>query len=167
MPNFKKSESLTTQIHQIYIKAPAEAIWDAITQPEWTTKYGYRCPVDYDLKPGGKYIVRSTDTMLAMGLPVIVLDGEVTEATRPNKLVHTLRFMFTDENVAEGFTRISWEIVPTGEGFCRLTVTHEMENAPIMAANTSSDYDGHGGGGWNWVISDLKSLLETGKALAD
>jgi uncharacterized protein YndB with AHSA1/START domain len=165
MPSFKK-ESLMTQIHQIYIKAPAEMIWDAITQPEWTVQYGYRCPTDYELKPGGKYRARATEPMMAMGLPAIIIDGEVTEATPPSKLVHTLRFLFTDENAAEGFTRITWEIVPTSAGFCRLTVTHEMENAPIMAANTSSDFDQQGGGGWNWILSDLKSLLETGKAMA-
>jgi hypothetical protein len=40
--------------------------------------------------------------------------------------------------------------------------------APIMAASTSSKVDdGQGGGGWTWIISDLKSLLETGKSLAD
>jgi uncharacterized protein YndB with AHSA1/START domain len=168
MPNFKKGESLTTQIHEIYIKAAPELIWEAITSPGWTAKYGYRTPAEYDLKPGGKYRVRATEPMMAMGLPAIVIDGEVTEATPPSKLVHTLRFLFTDENAAEGFTRITWDIVPTSAGFCRLTVTHEMENAPIMAASTSSKVDdGQGGGGWTWIISDLKSLLETGKALAD
>ena len=79
----------------------------------------------------------------------------------------TPRFLFTEQNKAEGFTRITWEIVPTTSGFCRLTVTHELENAPIMATATSSKVDGEGGGGWTWIISDLKSLLETGKSLAD
>ncbi len=167
MPILEK-ESLTTQIHEIYIKAPPELIWEAITQPEWTAKYGYRTPTEYDLRPGGKYTVRSTEPMQAMGLPMIIIDGEVTEASPPRKLVHTLRFLFTDENAAEGFTRITWEIVPVPAGFCRLTVTHEMEGAPIMAASTSSKVDeGQGGGGWTWIISDLKSLLETGKSLAD
>jgi hypothetical protein len=35
-----------------------------------------------------------------------------------------------------------------------------------MAASTSSKYNSRGGGGWSWVLSDLKSLLETGKPLA-
>ncbi len=33
-------ESLTTNVFEVYIKAPAEAIWDAITDPEWTARYG-------------------------------------------------------------------------------------------------------------------------------
>ena len=34
--------SVTTQIHEIYIKAAAQKIWDAITSPEWTAKYAYQ-----------------------------------------------------------------------------------------------------------------------------
>ena len=34
-----KKETLTTHIHEIYIKASAETIWDALTTPEWTAKY--------------------------------------------------------------------------------------------------------------------------------
>ncbi len=100
------------------------------------------------------------------GLPEVVLDGVVEEAHPPFKLVHTLRFLFTDANKAEGFTRITWEIAPTQSGFCRLTVIHEVEGAPMMAAATDSQFNEQGAGGWTWVISDLKSLLETGKPLA-
>ena len=42
----------TTQVYRIYIKASAQAIWDAITRPEWTERYGYTGLVDYDLRPG-------------------------------------------------------------------------------------------------------------------
>jgi hypothetical protein len=81
-------------------------------------------------------------------------------------LVQTFRFLFSEENKAEGFTRVTWEIEPTTGGFCRLTVTHDLEGAPIMASATSSKFDQQGGGGWTWIISDLKSLLETGKSLS-
>jgi uncharacterized protein YndB with AHSA1/START domain len=91
----------------------------------------------------------------------------VIEAKPPRKLVHSWRFLFTSEQKAEGFTRVTWEIEPTTAGFCRLTVTHEVEGAPIMAANISTKFDGRGGGGWTWILSDLKSLLETGKTLSD
>jgi len=162
----RKKESVTTQIHEIYIKATPEMIWEAITTPEWTARYGYRSQVEYDLKPGGKYRAKANGQMLAMGLPEVVIDGEVTEANPPYKLVHTLRFLFSAENEAEGFTRITWEIVPAPAGFCRLTITHELEGAPGMAAATSSKFNEEGGGGWTWIISDLKSLLETGKSLS-
>jgi uncharacterized protein YndB with AHSA1/START domain len=157
---------MTTQIHEIYIRATPEAIWDALTTPEWTARYGYRTPARYELKHGGKYLVRSTEEMRAMGLPAVIIDGEVIEAQAPRRLVHTVRFLFSAANEAEGFTRITWDIVPTTAGFCRLTVTHEMNNAPMMASATSSKADdGKGGGGWTFIISDLKSLLETGRPI--
>lgn len=46
------------QMYRVYIKATPEAIWDAITKPEWTERYGYTGLVDYDLRPGGEYKVR-------------------------------------------------------------------------------------------------------------
>jgi uncharacterized protein YndB with AHSA1/START domain len=161
-----KKESVTTQIHQIYIRATPEAIWSAITTPEWTSQYGYRARAMYDLKPGGAYQSKSSEQMRAMGLPEVIIDGEVVEVNPPRKLVQSLRFLFSEENKAEGFTRITWEIEPTGAGFCRVTVTHELEGAPLMAAATASKFNGRGGGGWSWIISDLKSLLETGRPLS-
>ena len=47
--------SSTTHIHEIYIKAAAGVIWDALTKPEWTSRYGYRAMSNYELKPGGKF----------------------------------------------------------------------------------------------------------------
>jgi uncharacterized protein YndB with AHSA1/START domain len=157
---------VTTRIHEIYIRATAEAIWEAVTSPEWTSRYGYRAPQHYELQPGGVFQAKATQHMLQMGLPEVVIDGEVIEAQPPHKLIQTYRFLFSDANKAEGFTRITWEIETRAEGFCRLTVTHELEGAPIMATATSSKFNGRGGGGWNWILSDLKSLLETGKPLS-
>jgi uncharacterized protein YndB with AHSA1/START domain len=111
-----KKESVTTQIHQIYIRATPEAIWSAITAPEWTSKYGYRARAIYDLKPGGAYQSQSSAQMRSMGLPEVIIDGEVLEVNPPLRLVHTLRFLFSEQNKAEGFTRITREIEPTGSG---------------------------------------------------
>src|SRR5687767_14416315 len=46
-----KKDSVT-YVHQIYIRAAQQAIWDAITSPEWNAKYGYQAVSEYDLKPG-------------------------------------------------------------------------------------------------------------------
>ena len=156
---------VATQVFEIYINATAEAVWEAVTNPEWNARYGYRGPMSYQLKPGGEFKARSNAQMLAMGLPEVIVDGEVLECSPPNKLVQTYRWLFTEENKKEGFTRVTWEIVPTEAGFTRLTVTHELEGAPQMAAAVSSKFNTQGGGGWNWILSDLKSLLETGKTL--
>ncbi len=155
----------TTQVFEIYIKAAPEKIWDAITKPEWTEKYAYRGRTHYELKKGGAYRVHGTAQMVAMGLPDVVVDGEVIEADPPRKLVQTYRFLFNEATKGEGFTLVTWEIVPAPSGFCRLTVTHNLEGAPMMAGMVSSKFSEEGAGGWNWILSDLKSLLETGSTL--
>jgi uncharacterized protein YndB with AHSA1/START domain len=156
---------VTTQVYEVYIKATPKAIWDAITAPEWTEKYGYKGRVHYDLRPGGAFRAHATPVMVQMGLPDVVIDGEVLEADPPRKLVQTYRFLFGPEMKAEGFTRITWEIEPATAGFSRLSVTHELEGAPIMAAMVSSKFSEMGTGGWAWILSDLKSLLETGSTM--
>jgi uncharacterized protein YndB with AHSA1/START domain len=157
--------SVTTQVYEVYIRATPQAIWDAITSPEWTVKYGYKGVIEYELRPGGAYRAHSTSDMQAMGLPDIVVDGQVIEADAPRRLVHTYRFLFSPEMKAEGFTRITWEIERSTAGFSRLTVTHELEGAPIMAGMVASKFSEMGAGGWAWILSDLKSVLETGRSM--
>lgn len=161
----KAQAGVTTQVFEIYINATAEAVWDAVTNPEWNAKYGYRAPTTYGLRLGGQVRVSANAEMRAMGLPETIIDGEVIECAPPHKLVQTYRWLFTEESKAEGFTRVTWEIVPTEAGFTRLTVTHELAGAPQMAAAVSGKFNLQGGGGWNWILSDLKTLLETGKTM--
>ena len=67
---------------------------------------------------------------------------------------------------AEGFTRLTYEIEEGKGGVSRLTVIHELEGAPKLALLLSGGMEDMGaGGGWSWVLSDLKSLLETGTSL--
>jgi uncharacterized protein YndB with AHSA1/START domain len=163
----------TIQVHRVYIKATPEAIWDAITKPEWTQRYGYTGLVDYDLRPGGHYKVRPTPEFRAGAeargnqLPEVIIQGTVLEADPPRKLVTTFHMMMDPHTAAEPATRITHEIKDTGNGVCSLTLTHELEGAPVLAAITSGALEDQGaGGGHAWVLSDLKSLLETGKSLA-
>jgi len=155
----------TTQVYEIYIKAPPQKVWDAITKPEWTQRYGYRGSVDYELRKGGAFLTRASQEMVAMGVPEVVIDGEVIEADPPRKLVHTYRFLFSAETKAEGFTHVTWEIEQSAPGFSRLTVTHDVEGAPGMAGAIASKFSEQGSGGWAWILSDLKTLLETGSNL--
>jgi uncharacterized protein YndB with AHSA1/START domain len=160
-------EKSVINIHEIYIKAPAAAIWEAITSPEWSLRYGYRGIYEYDLRPGGQFRVKANEGMRRYGLPETIIDGAVIECSPPTKLVQTYRFLFDDQQRSEGFSRITFEIEDTGQGFCRLTVTHDVTGQPTMGAATTGKFDVRGGGGgWNWILSDLKSLLETGTTMA-
>jgi uncharacterized protein YndB with AHSA1/START domain len=164
--SLSQQTSASTQVFEIYIKASAERVWEAITSPEWTAKYGYQGPTHYELRAGGKFEARANDDMRKYGLPEVIVDGEVLEAVPPRRLVQTYRFLFNEEHKAEGFTKLTFEIEATPAGFSRLTVTHEVEGAPMMAKAIKSKFDLQGGGGWNWILSDLKSLLETGKIMS-
>ena len=155
----------TIKMFEIYIKAPAETVWAAITTPEWTARYGYKALSEYDMRPGGAFVGRANESMRSMGLPEVIIDGEVIEADAPHKLVQTWRFLFSDQTRAEGFTRITWEVATTPAGFTRLTVTHDLTGAPMAAGMVTSKFNDQGGGGWAWILSDLKSLLETGSNL--
>lgn len=163
----KETRTVTTQTHEIYINAPAQKIWAAITTSEWTERYGYRGKVEYELEPGGAFRAFATPGMMEMGMPEVVVDGEVVEAEAPTKLVQTYRFLFSEQTKAEGFSTLTWEIEDTGAGFSRLTLTHQLDGQPIMAGMVGSPFSQMGTGGWGWILSDLKSVLETGRRLGE
>ena len=156
----------TVQMYRVYIQATPEAIWDAITQPEWTARYGYAPLVEYDLRPGGAFRAHANDGMKAFGCPEIISDGEVIDADPPYRLVQTYRMTMTPEMAAEGFTQLTYEIEPVRGGVTRLTVTHDATGAPMWAAVLRGEGEAGGaGGGWNETLSGLKTLLETGRQL--
>ncbi|MFD9738611.1 SRPBCC domain-containing protein [Umezawaea sp. NPDC059074] len=154
----------TVQVNRVWIKATPQAVWDAITSTDWNGRYGYECPGHYDLRPGGEYRVTASDAMKEHGAPDVIIDDEVLESDPPHKLVQTWRANFSPESAAEGYTKLTWEIVEE-YGSVRLTVTHELTGAPIAAAQVAGDIPG-AGGGWAYIVSDIKTLLETGKSLA-
>jgi uncharacterized protein YndB with AHSA1/START domain len=167
MTTTTESSVTTTQVYRVYIKATPEAVWDAITKPEWTEKYGYAGLVEYDLRPGGAFRVLPGPAMAAFpGIPDVIIDGEVVEADPPRKLVQTWRMLMDPDVEAEGFTRLTHEIEPSAPGVTKLTVIHDLEGAPKLAALVAGGAESEGGGGgWSWILSDLKSLLETGERL--
>jgi uncharacterized protein YndB with AHSA1/START domain len=158
----------TTQVYRIFIRATPQAIWDAITKPEWTQRFGYGVRDEFELRPGGKYRGHANDGMLAMGMPDVVTDGEVIEADPPRKLVMTWRMAMDPSMAKEGFTRLTYEIVEGKGGVSRLSVIHDLAGRPGHAAMVAGDLQGPGaGGGWLWILSDLKSLLENGDQMTD
>ena len=160
-------KAATTQVYRIVIKASPQAIWDAITKPEWTERYGYGGRAHYDLKAGGRHWVKSSAEMKSMGMPDELIVGEVIESDPPRKLVQTWHPLFSAATAAEPHTRLTYEIEEHPGGVCTVTLTHDVTGAPLVAGMVPGGTDpAKGGGGWPWVLSDLKSLLETGKAMA-
>ncbi len=155
----------TTQIYRVYIKATPGAVWDAITKPEWTEKYGYGGYADYALEPGGKFQLRADEGMKAHpGVPDVILDGEVVEADPPRRLVQTWRMLMEADLAAEGFTRLTYDLDEVASGVTKLTVTHDVTGAPTVAMLVSGGAEANGaGGGWSYVLSAMKTVLETGE----
>ena len=119
--------STTVHVHRVYIKATPRAIWEAITNPEWTVRYGYQAPGEYDLSPGGEYKGFASEPMKTMGVPEVAVEGEVIEVDPPRKLVQTWHPVWDPETAKEPATRLTYEITEGGgAGVCRLTVTHDQ-----------------------------------------
>jgi uncharacterized protein YndB with AHSA1/START domain len=146
-------QALATQVYRVYIKATPEAIWEAITSPEFTVKYFHGSAVVSTWEPGASFNGYSADRSQ------LWVDGEVVAAEPPKRLQHTWRALYDSETATEPFSRVTWEIEPQESGYCLLTVVHDqLEDAPKTAASVS-------GTGWTMVLSGLKTLLETGEPL--
>ena len=158
--------SKIVQIYRVYIKATPEAIWEAITQPEWTGQYGYAPLVEYELRAGGAFRAHANEGMKQFGCPDVISDGEVIESDPPRKLVQTWRMTMTPELAAEAFTRLTYEVQPVRGGVTKLSVTHDVTGAPMWAGVMRGEGESAGaGGGWSEILSGLKTLLETGRQL--
>jgi uncharacterized protein YndB with AHSA1/START domain len=145
--------------YHIFIQATAQDIWDALTRPEWTQKYGYRARVTYDPQPGGIYLAYASGRRNGQRVQDLVISGEVLAAEPPKRLVQTWHPIFDAMAAAEPASRLSWEIHEEQTGLTAVTVRHECPGAPQTAALAA------GLVGWSWVLSDLKTLLETGRPL--
>ena len=154
----------TMRTHQIFIRATPEEIWDALTRPGWTQLYGYRAPAQYEMRPGGAYRAFASVTMKMRGISGVIFDGEVIEADPPWRLAQTWHVLLDAGTRAEPDTRLSWEIAEGNAGVSTLTLTHDLAGAPETAALVDGRH-ATAGGGWAWLLSDLKTLLETGRTL--
>ncbi|MGE0878934.1 MAG: SRPBCC domain-containing protein [Acidimicrobiia bacterium] len=155
------------KVFRVYIRTTPERLWEAITDPGWNNKYGYQAVQEFELKKGGKYRGLATAEMREYGgVPEVIIEGEVLEATPPTRLVQTYRMLFTPEMGAEPFTTLTYDIHAEHPDLCRLTITHDVTGAPIHGATVFNDGGlTDGGGGWAWILSDLKTFLESGASL--
>jgi uncharacterized protein YndB with AHSA1/START domain len=133
-----------------YIETTAEALWDALTSSEFTTRYWWDTSVISDWKVG------SPVALVIRGLTTDV--GEVLEADRPKRLAYTFHHILNERAMRERPSRVTFVLEPR-DNIVKLTVTHEG------FADDSVVFDGISKG-WPAILSSLKSLLETGKPLA-
>ena len=147
------TEVKTTQVYEVFIKASPDAIWQAITEPEFTTRYFYGSAIVSTFEPGAAFNGWSGDR------EQLLVEGEVLESDPPRLLRHTWRALYDEETALEPHSRVTWEIEAQENGVSLLTVVHDrLDGAPKTAAGVA-------GTGWMGVLSNLKTLLETGEPL--
>jgi uncharacterized protein YndB with AHSA1/START domain/DNA-binding transcriptional ArsR family regulator len=135
-------------VYVTYIESTPELVWEALTDADVTASYwGHRNESDWEAGSGWAHV--RTD-----GSGVADVVGEVVESTPPTRLVTT--WASPDDPRPETTSRVTFAIAPYG-GIVRLTVTHE-DLADEAEARQAA-------GGWAAVLSNLKSLLETGHPL--
>ena len=83
--------------------------------------------------------------------------GEVLEIDPPRRLVLKWRNEFMPELKAEGSSRCAIELEPV-DGAVKLTITHAIDRPDSKFIEAVS-------GGWPRILSNLKSLLETGEVV--
>lgn len=134
-------------VYVSYIRTTPEKLWAALTEPEQQKKYWFGATHDTDWKAGSPWRILFADGRVAD-------TGEILESDPPRRLVIKWRNEFKPELKAEGYTRCTMELEPNS-GAVKLTIRHEIDLPNAKVINAVS-------GGWPQIISNLKSLLETG-----
>ena len=136
-----------TFVYVTYIESTPEKVWHALTDAGLTAEYWGHSNLS-DWQVGSPWEHRRTD-----GTGTADVVGTVVESAPPTRLVTT--WDDPGRDLPDGPTQVTFDIEPYGE-IVRLTVTHE--NLPEAERNKAA-------AGWAAVLSNLKSLLETGHVL--
>lgn len=149
--NVMTADSKPRLVNHIIIKAPQERVWEAITKPEFTSRYYYGSSLKTNLTVGSPFTYHMQD-----GSPII--EGEVVLSDPPTRLVHTYHSLWPPMN-EDAPTKVTWELESMPGGVTKVTVVHE----DFQGETTT--YQGLQSGGWTWILSSMKTLLETGEPM--
>jgi uncharacterized protein YndB with AHSA1/START domain len=137
-------------VYVTYIRATAEKLWAALISPEFAEKYWRGAHPIAEWKLGGAWRLVFPDGRIGDM-------GEIVAFEPEKRLAIKWRNEFKPELKAEGWSLCTMEIEPMGEAV-KLTVTHSIERE-------NSKFIGAVSGGWPQILSNLKSLLETGSVV--
>ena len=150
-------------VYTTYIQTTPERLWEALTDPAVTKRY-WAATFETDWKPG------STMTWHQFGVTIADPEQVVLESEPYRRLSYTWHSFPPDlasalnvteearERIAaEQRSKVTFDIEPLGE-LVKLTVVHDGFQPDSVVASMVSQ-------GWPKVVSNLKTLLETGEAL--
>ena len=142
----------STFVYVTFIRTTPERLWSALTDPQFTRQYWFGVHADTDWKAGSPWQLVFADGRVAD-------TGEIVEADPPRRLVIKWRNEFRPELKAEGYSRCTMDLEPVG-GVVKQTITHVMDQPESKLIEAVS-------GGWPHILSNLKTLLETGEVLPE
>jgi uncharacterized protein YndB with AHSA1/START domain len=135
-----------------YIRTTPEELWHALTTAEVIKQYWFGMRADGDWQVGSTWRFYNDGSLMD--------SGEILESVFLKRLVRSWINEWKPEFKEEGISHCVYEMEPVGS-CVKLTVTHSMERLHSKFIEAVSE-------GWPMCLSNLKSLLETGKvALAD
>lgn len=137
-------------VYVTFIRTTPERLWTALTSPEFTRQYWFGMHQETDWSVGSPWRLVFPDGRIADA-------GEILESDPPWRMAIKWRNEFNPELKHEGFAHCLYEIEPLGDAV-KLTVTHSIDHPDSKFIRAVS-------GGWPRILSNLKSLLETGRAL--
>jgi uncharacterized protein YndB with AHSA1/START domain len=141
----------STFVYVTYLRTTPERLWSALTDDvEFMKQYWFGTHCDSEWTPGSSWKMVSPDGHISDA-------GEIVEAEPPRRLVIRWQHQKRPELNAEGESRCTMELEPTGKAV-KLSITHTIEREPSKLIEAVS-------GGWPKILSNLKSLLETGSAV--
>jgi uncharacterized protein YndB with AHSA1/START domain len=133
-------------VYVTYIRTTPEKLWHALTTPEIIERYRFGMNVESDWKVGSPWRMHADGRLMD--------SGEILESVSQKRLAMSWLNEWKPEFKAEGSSRCVYEIEPMGESV-KLTLTHSIELPESRFIAAVAD-------GWPMVLSNLKSVLETG-----
>jgi len=137
----------STFVYVTYIRTTPEKLWRALTDGEFMKQYWFGMRGESDFKAGSPWKLVSGDGETWDS-------GEIVESDPPRRLVIRWQHQKKPELKAEGATLCTMDLEPEA-GAMKLSITHTIERESSKVITAVS-------GGWPKVLSNLKSLLETG-----
>ena len=142
--------SKSSFVYVTFIRTTPETLWSALSDPEFTRKYWFGMHQESERQAGSPWALVFADGRVAD-------QGRILESDPPRRLVIEWQNEFRPELKEEGPALCTMELEPVGEAV-KLTITHSSERADSKMIAAVS-------GGWPRILSNLKSLLETGEVV--
>ncbi len=141
----------STFVYVTYIRTTPERLWSALTDDvEFMKRYWFGTYCESQWTPGSAWKMVYPDGQITDA-------GEIVAAEPPRRLVIRWQNQWKPELKAEGHSLCTMELEPSGTAV-KLSITHTIERDPSKFIEAVS-------GGWPKIMSNLKSLLETGSTI--